>query len=179
MDTLLKLFDFNEEEIALPIREKCILLLKAFRIEIGNALTNIPEITGDQIIDQFLFRLIGFTRLPIKEYQDIFDTVRKDLQALLELIDDYEEDHYVKSYLAGELRPDHEMKIRVDFYERCRKERDRIVKYITYEIYEVALYNAWLPHPEPVPEMLTRDDLQFRNLTVPSLRKLSNVISLT
>jgi hypothetical protein len=109
------------------------------------------------VIDIFLFRLIGFGRLPEKEYQGIFSLVKKDLQVLLELIDEYAEDPYIISYLGGMTRPDHEMKVHIDFYKRCVYERDWIVKYIAIGIYEVALYNAWLPCPVPVPEMLNRD----------------------
>jgi hypothetical protein len=157
VDTLLTLFDFSEEENTLPRTEKCSILLNALLIDKSVPDVDIPEITNDRVIDQFLFRLIGFSRLPKKEYQLIFKEVREDLKAILELIEFYEEDDYIKAYLASDIRPEHEMKVRIDFYERCRKERDFIVKYVTYGIYNVALYNAWLPHPEPVPEKFTRD----------------------
>ncbi|MES2808058.1 MAG: hypothetical protein V4619_05515 [Bacteroidota bacterium] len=80
--------------------------------------------------------ILGFNDLPKNNLNKLDQMVREDLRYLLTLIQRYEtNESAIKTYLnEGTKRGEHEDKIRLDFYARCIKERDIIVKYLTFNI---------------------------------------------
>ncbi|MDR3695912.1 hypothetical protein [Mucilaginibacter sp.] len=95
-------------------------------------------------ITHYFEEVLGFTKLPVITFRDLEIKVRLDLRGVLSLIERYEnKEEYVRDFLeTGVKRGEHEGKIRLDFYERCRKERDEIVKHLSKGLVNRAIYRS-------------------------------------
>ncbi|WPU96417.1 hypothetical protein SNE25_12895 [Mucilaginibacter sabulilitoris] len=94
-------------------------------------------------IQHYFKEILGFNKLPGRVFDELDALVRADLKEVMALIERYEAEPVIKTYLeTGERRSQHEGKIRLDFYERCLAERDRIVKYLTSDLEYRALFKA-------------------------------------
>lgn len=146
----LDLFNFRKRTYSFAVRasiEKvCLNILKRFGIyERGKIEPAFKKKTGDEDynpIAHFVQHIVGFHRLPVSVRGELEGMVKSNLKELLALIDEYERDRYIIDYKEGNRRNEHESKIRVDFYERCIKERDTIVKYLANDLEKRAIAKA-------------------------------------
>lgn len=88
--------------------------------------------------------ILGLFKMPANEFRHLESMVRADLKAILTLIERYEtQEPVIQAYLnTGEKRGEHEGKVRLDFYFRCLKERDKIVAHLVSGVAERAVYKA-------------------------------------
>jgi len=157
VDTLLDLFLFGPVQEALSADKKCKLILDGVSIKVPRNSRGIPNLLDNKVVNQFLFAVIGFKRLPVEEFFVLFQPVKNDLAALLALIEEYKRDTYIIGYLEGKARPEHEARVRIDFYERCLAERDRMLHYLDKGIYQRALSNCSEPVEPRIPELLMKE----------------------
>jgi len=154
----LKIFDFRNGVFSLSdinsIQKACIKILEKFKLYENGKARELGILKNDLTltpIDQYVKHILGFNKLPQTVFLSLEVKVKKDLVELLSLISRYEQDNVVQGYIKGERRGEHEAKTKIDFYNRCVRERDGIVKYLANDLVFRAISKArideiWAAH---------------------------------
>lgn len=131
------------EKACLKVLEKCGIFDKGEIVDIFK--TTQPKTKPEEFnpIFQFVKYVVGFNKLPVDLYYELEDKVKSNLKELLNLINKYESDETIIEYNKTEKnRAGHLGKTKIDFYKRCLKERDTIIKYLTFELKKRVIIKA-------------------------------------
>jgi len=98
VDLLFSVFDFEDLSDTSSEEKARIILDKAYIPE-DRVHKGIPIMVNSSEVNRFLFCVLGFQRLPHEEFYRIYQKVSVDLVAMMELIEKYHLDRYIKAYL--------------------------------------------------------------------------------
>lgn len=113
------------------------------RLNAQNQFVAVSSNKEETNLDLFNYWILGFDSTPFKELQYLKEHVESHLRFILKLIEKYEDVHFIQFYNQDKKNPgDNNERMMLDFYKRCLRERDLILKYYLNGIEDRAIFRA-------------------------------------